>query len=217
MFKTFLRRAQLNTSPAYVPLRRLEREFLEKLCAIAEEPGILLDVLEPWDRNDDTPRTQDIDLRTALEHALTSRIEPMFLDHFDQHNAMQIMLSGKQRSAERWCLLRHRVFSRPENVTGIGQLTSDAAIANCFRLLKACADQNDGATWHGLEELPELAKDIAITDALWHTATRSPINVRFFASYQTIRIEIERVRNAPLADPAWWADISSAYARHREP
>ena len=216
LFKTFLRRARLTASLAYVPLRRLEREILEKVCAIAEDPGALLEILKPWDPYEEDV-AQDDGLRAALVAALQSRIEPTFLDHFDQPNAMTTMLSGNQRSAERWCLLRHGVVSRPENLTGIGQLTSDAAGANGFRLLKACTDQGEGTTWYGLEELPELAKDIAITDALWQTATRSTINVRFFASFQTVRAAIERMRNAPLADPPWWADVSAAYARLREP
>ena len=216
VLKTFLQRARLTTSPAYLPLRKLEREILLRLCATADDPGALLEILQPWDR-DEADVANDNGLLTTLDTALTVRIEPKFLDYFDQHNAMQTMVSGKQRSAERWCLLRYTVFSKPEHVKGITQLTSNAARANCYRLLQACIDQGTGTTWYGLSELPELAKDVAITDALWATATRVPINVRFFSSYQKIRSDIERKRNAQLANPAWWAEVSAAHARLREP
>ncbi len=212
VLKTFLRRARLTTSPAYEPLRRLEREILQGLCAVADDPGALLEILKPWDR-DDEDLAHDNGLLATLDEALISRIEPTLLDLFDQPNAVQGMLSGNQRSAERWCLLRTSVLNKPGHVKGIAQLTSPAAIANCYRLLKALSEKVEDTRWYGLADLPELAKDVAITDALWQTATRCAINVRFFARYQTIRVEIERTRNAPLGDPAWWADVSADFFR----
>ena len=215
VLKTFLPRAGLTTSLAYVPLRKLEQKILVQLCAVADDPGSLLEILKPWDR-DEEDVANDNGLLATLDTELTARIEPKFLDYFDQHNALQNMLSGKQRSAERWCLLRHQVVSRPENMRGIGQLSSEAAIANCFQLLKACTDKGEVANRYGLGELPQLAKDVTVTDALWKTATRGSINVRFFTSYQKVRTDIECARNTPLADPAWWTDVSAAHARLRE-
>ena len=207
---TFLPRAGLTTSLAYQPLRRLEREILQGLCAAAEDPGALLEVLQPWNR-DDVALHHDNGLLATLDDALSSRIEPTLLDVLDQPNAMHSMLVDKQRSAERWCLLRTSVFSKPEHIKGIVQLTSPAAIANCYRLLKAFIEKGEGTTLDGLADLPELAKDVAITDALWQTATHAQINVRFFSNYKMIRSEIERTRNAPLHDPAWWANVRAAY------
>jgi hypothetical protein len=210
----FSRWAHFTTLEAYRSLHGDEHALLRQLCQNATDPGSLLEVLSPWERQADR-QEEAARVRRDLEAVLELRVEPTLDRIFERAGGINAMLR-EHRSSERWCLLKKATWT-PARVARVASLQSEAAAENCLDMIRLLSNSEQSArpNRYGIidAELDAMASDPAITDALWAVVSRRPVNLRLFSAVQRARAELERRRGTPLTEPPWFARLQQSQAQ----